>query len=142
MSKDRFTNQQVMFKEGGSAEKLFIIREGEVLCLKSSKDRLLPVFLAKKGDIIGESAMLKNISHSYSAISMGNTEVVEIESTHFHQVFDSAPEWIKQLMTNMLHRLQDTASLIAENRIIHNSIVNEAFFTPQLEIEYKKLLSQ
>jgi CRP-like cAMP-binding protein len=70
MEKHKFGIKAVIFKEGSKANKLFLIKTGEVLCLKANKDRLIPVFLAKEGDIIGESAMVEGLNYTYSAISM------------------------------------------------------------------------
>lgn len=134
-------NRAVVFKEGAKATKLFLVKHGEVLCLKSSKDRLIPVFLAKAGDIIGESAMIEDLIYTYSAISLGQTQLVEIPHASFKDVFDSAPDWIIELMTTMISRFQNTSSLIAENRIVHPSIISESSFTSQVEIEFKKLLA-
>lgn len=136
-----FQPRSVIFKEGAKANKLFIIKHGEVLCLKSSKDRLIPVFLAKEGDIIGESAMIQDLVYTYSAISMGNTQVVEVSSFSFKQVFSKSPEWLVDLTTTMISRFQNTSSLIAENRLVHSSIIEEDQYTSQVEIEFKKLLS-
>lgn len=133
--------RSLVFKEGGTANKLYLVKSGEVLCLKSSKDRLIPVFLAKEGDIIGESAMIQNGVHTYSAITLTNAELVEVTSFSFKQVFDKAPDWLVDLSTTMISRFQNTASLIAENRLIHPSIIGEEQFTAEIEIEYKKLLT-
>lgn len=141
MEKVSFQPRTVIFKEGAKANKLYIIKEGEVLCLKSSKDRLIPVFNAKEGDIIGESAMIQDLVYTYSAISMGNTQLVEVTSFSFKQVFSKAPQWILDLTTTMISRFQNTSALIAENRMIHSSIIEEERFSSQVEIEFKKLLS-
>lgn len=141
MEKANFGFRAVIFKEGAKANKLYIVKAGEVLCLKSSKDRLIPVFLAKEGDIIGESAMIQDLVYTYSAISMANTELVEVTSFSFKQVFSKSPEWIQNLMTTMISRFQNTSTLIAENRIVHQSIISDDVFTSQTEIEFKKLLS-
>ena len=117
------------------------MKAGEVLCLKSSKDRLIPVFLAKEGDIIGESAMIQDLTYTYSAISMANTELIEVTSFSFKQVLSKSPDWIQNLMTTMISRFQNTSTLIAENRIVHQSIISDDVFTSQTEIEFKKLLS-
>jgi CRP-like cAMP-binding protein len=134
-------NHTVIFKEGAKANKLFIVKTGEILCLKSSKDRLIPVFLAKEGDIIGESAMMENFEYTYSAISISSSELMEITSFSFKQVFSQSPNWILDLTSTMISRLNNTSSLIAENRMIHPSVIEEADFTPQKENEFKKLLS-
>ncbi len=141
MDKLNIGYRQVIFKEGQKANKLFIVKAGEVLCLKSSKDRLIPVFLAKEGDIIGESAMIQDLVYTYSAISMANTELLEVTSFSFKQVFSKAPDWLTDLTATMITRFQNTSTLIAENRMIHSSIISEDTFNSQVEIDFKKLLA-
>lgn len=135
-----FGFRSLVFKEGAKANKLYIVKSGEVLCLKSSKDRLIPVFLAKEGDIIGESAMIQDIVYTYSAISMAQAELIEVTSFSFKQVFAKAPSWLTDLTTTMISRFQNTSNLIAENRMVHPSIISDEMFTSQLEIEFKKLI--
>lgn len=140
MDKVSFGYRSLIFKEGQKANKLYIVKAGEVLCLKSSKDRLIPVFLAKEGDIIGESAMIQEMPYTYSAISMAQAELIEVTSFSFKQVFQKSPEWLTDLTQTMISRLQNTSNLIAENRAVHPSIIGDDIFTSQVEIEFKKLI--
>lgn len=133
-------SHKVVFKEEDLASKLFIIKEGEVLCLKQSKDRLIPVFLAQKGDILGEAAILADGHHTYSAITLTRVDLVEIPASSFTDAMKHSPEWLRGLTSTMVSRFQSTANLIAENRIIHSSVITEDRFPSQLEIEFKKLL--
>jgi CRP-like cAMP-binding protein len=132
---------QVVFKEGNKADKLFLVKTGQVLCLKFSKDRLIPVFVARPGDIIGESAMITEKEYTYSAISLSYVDLVAVPDTNFKQVFKQAPEWIEGLMDNMINRFHHTSSLIAENRIMNSKIFQEDDFGPEIEVVFKKLLS-
>lgn len=141
MEKSNFGIRSLIFKEGVIATKLYVVKSGEVLCLKSSKDRLIPVFLAKEGDIIGESAMIEDLIYTYSAIALSKVELMEVPSSSFHQVLETSPDWLQELTTTMISRFQNTSSLIAENRMVHPSIIGEDIFTSQLEIEFKKLLA-
>lgn len=141
MEKLNFGFRSVIFKEGAKANKLYIVKSGEVLCLKFSKDRLIPVFLAKEGDIIGESAMIQDLVYTYSAISLANCELMEVTSFSFKQVLAKSPDWLQELTTTMISRFQNTSNLIAENRMVHPSIIGEDQFTSQIEIEFKKLLA-
>ena len=134
-------SRSVVFKEGADATKLYLVRTGEVLCLKASKDRLIPVFLAKKGDIIGESAMLTNSVHTYSAIALTYTELVEVPTSSFQEVLSVSPDWLVDLTKTMINRFQNTSTLIAENRIIHSSIISEEQFSSMIEVDFKKILS-
>ncbi|HXH73399.1 MAG TPA: cyclic nucleotide-binding domain-containing protein [Bacteriovoracaceae bacterium] len=132
----------IIFKEGADATKLYMVKRGEVLCLKSSKDRIIPVFLAQEGDIVGESAMIEGLPYTYSAITLSNAELVEIPAFNFKRVFMEAPAWLVDLTTTMIHRFQSTANLIAENRVISPLILTEDQFSTKLEVEFKKLLAQ
>lgn len=140
-SKHRFGFRQVVFKEGSRADKLYLIKTGEVLCLKFSIDRLIPVFLAKAGDIIGESAMIQDREYTYSAITLAETELVEVPSKSFNEALSAAPSWLVELTNTMITRFQHTSNLIAENRMVHSSIIPDDQFTPTLEVEFKRLLS-
>ena len=140
-NKLQHTSRTVVFKEGAPAENLYIIKRGEILCLKSSKDRLIPVFLAGEGDIIGESAMVSKLPYTYTAITLSEVELISVPSNNFKEVFLKAPDWLTELTTTMIYRFQNTSSLIAENRLIHPSIIKEDKFSPETEVEFKKLLS-
>jgi CRP/FNR family cyclic AMP-dependent transcriptional regulator len=131
----------VIFKEGQPANELFIIKRGTVVCLKSSKDRLIPVFMAKEQDIIGENAMDKNGLYSYSAISITTAELIPVPASDFVSVLKEAPSWLVDLNKTMLERFESTANVIAENRIVHPSIMSEEDFSSSLEVEFKKLLA-
>jgi CRP-like cAMP-binding protein len=137
-----FDPKSVLFREGDDASQMMIIKSGQVLCLKASKERLIPVFLANGQDIIGESAMLSGAPYTYSAIALNRVEVMSVPSKNFTDALDAAPEWLTDLTLTMISRFQSTAGLVAENRVLHPSILSEEEFPPSLEIEYKKLLSQ
>ncbi|MBA2405622.1 MAG: cyclic nucleotide-binding domain-containing protein [Bdellovibrionales bacterium] len=142
MSKSTFFDAKtVLFREGDEANNLMIIKNGQAICLKASKERLIPVFLAKEQDIIGESAMLSGAPYTYSVIALSRIEVILIPTNTFRDALGTAPEWLTDLTSTMVLRFQNTAALIAENRALHPSILSEEEFTPSLEIEYKKLLS-
>ncbi len=131
----------VVFREGDPATQLYLVKSGEVLCLKSSKDRLVPVFLARAGDVIGEAAMIPTVPYTYSAIALERGELVGIPAENFAEVFRESPDWITQLTRTMIDRFQNTANLIAENRLIHPSVIAEDQFSSQIETEFRKLLS-
>ena len=134
--------RSVIFKEGEKANKLFIIKSGEILCLKSTKDRLIPVFLAKEGDVIGESAMIQDSNYTYSAISLSNAELLEVSSFSFKQVLGKTTDWVLNLVKTMISRFQVTSSLISDNRIVHGLIISEERFTSEVEIDFKKLINK
>jgi CRP-like cAMP-binding protein len=135
-------SRELIYKEGDSARNLFLITHGEVLILRFSKERLIPVYIAKEGDVIGENAMLEGSIYQNSAISLSRVELIEMPSVSFKQVFLDSPNWLKDLTVSMVNRYQMTASLIADNKVLYPDIVSEDQYTPQLESEFKKLINQ
>lgn len=133
--------KKVIFKEGELAKELHLIKSGHVLCLKKSKDRLIPIFIAKDEDIIGEAAMLDEKQYQYSAIALGHVETISIPSSQFKEAFASAPSWIKQLSELMVQRFASTSNLIADNRVLNPLIIADEEFTPEIEVELKKLIN-
>lgn len=132
---------EVIFREGEPASSLFIVKRGEVLCLKRVKDRLIPVFKATEGDIVGENAILESMPYGYSAVSLTTVELMEIPSGNFGQILKTSPSWLKQLTATMIQRFENTANLVAENRVFHESILSEEEFPSSLEVDFKKLLN-
>jgi CRP-like cAMP-binding protein len=132
---------EVIFKEGELAQSLYIVKRGQVLCLKRSKDRLIPVFRAEAGDIVGENAILEARAYGYSAVSLTMVELMEIPAANFKQVLESSPDWLLELTSTMIQRFENTANLIAENRVFNENILEEAEFPSSLEIDLKKKLN-
>jgi CRP-like cAMP-binding protein len=132
---------EVLFREGELAHSLYIIKRGEILCLKRTKDRLIPVFRAEAGDIIGENAILETGPYGYSAVTLTTVELLQIPNGIFKQTLEKSPSWLLDLTATMVQRFENTASLVAENRVFNESILSEEDFPSSLEVEFKKLLN-
>lgn len=132
---------EVLFREGELAQKLYIVKRGTVICLKRSKDRLVPVFKATEGDILGENAILETGSYGYSAVTLTTAELLEIPSSSFREILASSPAWLMDLTGTMIYRFENTANLIAENRVVSEKILGEEDFSSSLEVEFKKMLN-
>ena len=85
--------------------------------------------------------MLSGAPYTYSAIALSKVEVLAVPNADFREAFEVAPKWLTDLTITMVSRFQNTAGLVAENRVLHPSILSEEQFPPSLEIEYRKLLS-
>ncbi len=134
--------KKILFQEGDAAKELLLIKSGNVLCLKMSKDRLIPILMARDEDIIGESAMLEDKTYQYTAVTLGHVETISISKSQFKDAFKKSPSWIKQLSELMVQRLASTSALIAENRVMSPLILSDEEFTPEIEVELKNMLNQ
>lgn len=133
--------KKVLFKEGDPAKELLLIKSGNILCLKKSKDRLIPIMIAKEQDIVGESAILEEKTYQYSAIALGHVETITITQAQFREAFKKSPGWIKQLSELMVQRYSNTSSMIADNRILSPLILSDEEFTAEIEVELKKMIN-
>jgi CRP-like cAMP-binding protein len=141
-NKVSFAEKTIIFKEGTEASNLYVVTAGEVICLKASKDRLIPIFVAKSGDIIGESAMIEGVLYTFSAVALTNVQVLQIPSYNFKRIFSESPKWLIELTLSMIQRYQDTSQLLAENKVTSSPFQQNADFTPEMEVEFKKILNQ
>jgi CRP/FNR family transcriptional regulator, cyclic AMP receptor protein len=132
---------EVLFKEGDVARSLYIVKRGTVLCLKRSKDRLIPVFRAEAGDVVGENAILGGNPYGYSAVTITSAELIEIGSASFNEILKKSPDWLVGLTATMVQRFEKTANLVAENRIFNESILSEEEFSSSVENTFKKMLN-
>ncbi|MBY0518335.1 MAG: cyclic nucleotide-binding domain-containing protein [Bacteriovoracaceae bacterium] len=130
----------ILFKEGDKPTHLIVIESGSVLCLKKSKERLIPVLWADAQKVLGEEAILTNEVHHYSAIVMEDAEIVQIEASMVQNVIATSPKWITELFETLGDRSQDTASAIAEHRLSHPDLSGGQDLSPQEETRIKKLL--
>lgn len=130
-----------IFKDGEKATKLYLVKRGQVLCLKLVNDRMIPIFRAQEGDIVGENAMMQDSHYGYSAVALTNVELLEIPAANFSEVLKTSPTWLVDLTSTMVNRFQNTANLIAENRVIHPSVIEESEFTSSMETSIKKILA-
>lgn len=132
---------EILFKEGQSPTHLIIVKSGGILCLKRSKERLVPVMWGSDQNIIGEEAVLSGSAHGYSAIVMEESEIVEIDANEIKRTMSSAPAWISGLLATLGERANDTASAIAEHRIGDVKLSGGQELAPQEETRLKKLLA-
>jgi|GEM_PF-4492982 len=136
-----FTSRTVLFKEGDKATKLFKVHSGEILILKELNSRLTPVYLAKEGDIIGEVSCFADTFHTYSAVTKNSVRLEEISALKIKHHLKESPDWMRDLLASMVNRLAETIHLLSENRIQHESIISAGEFTPEFEVQLKKLLA-
>lgn len=133
---------EVLFREGDKATHLLLVKSGRILCVKTSKDRLIPVQHAAAQSIVGEEAVLTNSPHQYSAICLEEVEVVEVDAQLLRGVLNEAPHWIKSLMTTLGERLNETAAAISEHRIVSTELSGGKELPPEEENRLRKLLAQ
>lgn len=134
------SKDEILFREGDAPSKIYLIKGGSVLCLKRSKERLIPVFMATEQQIVGEEAVLSKQPYNYTAIVMDSAELVEVDAATINGTLEQAPYWLSALMATLGERLVGTSEAIAEHRLIATELAGPAEFTAQEENRLKKLI--
>ena len=133
---------EILFKEGQSTTSIFIVKSGEVVALKRSKERLIPILWANAQKMLGEEAVLTGGDYSYSAVALSECEIIEIPADQIKRIMASAPAWMSGLLATLGERSQGMSSAIAEHRISHQELSGtQAELAPQEENRLKKLLN-
>jgi len=133
---------EILFREGEAANKIFLIKSGAILCLKKSKDRLVPVYSATNQNVIGEEAVLTRTGYSYTAVVSESAQVVEVDAKLVTKTLDEAPYWLGALMATLGERFNGTADAVSEHRIFAPELAGDQELSAQEETRLKKLINQ
>jgi CRP/FNR family transcriptional regulator, cyclic AMP receptor protein len=132
---------QILFKEGDKADRLILVKSGKILCLRRTKERLVPVHCCEAEGIVGEEALVTGRPHSYSAIALQDSVVIEIQGKTISALLKVTPKWLSGLMQTLATRIIDTEALLADQNIIHDSLSGGKTLSPEEENKLKKLLA-
>ena len=136
-----YHKDQIIFKEGDKPQKLFIVQSGRILCLKKSKDRLVPVNVVSGKSLVGEEALILDELHSYSSIALEETSIIEVPVKTISAVIKVSPPWLSGLLKTLSERINETSNVISEHRIIHSDLSGGQELTAQEENRLKKILA-
>ena len=138
---EKFSEGDVLFKEGDLPEVFYLIVSGKVTCIKKHNDRLVPVFTASEKEIVGEDCVLADSNkYFYSAVAMEDCEVIRIEKSDVFKFLSTQKEWIRNILKNISGKIQHTTDLIAEHRILDDKLLSDVDFTQDMEAQLRKKL--
>lgn len=112
--------ETMVFSEAQPGSDMFVIQEGTVKITKIVDGTEMILAVLKKGDMVGEMALLENKPRSASAIAKDACRLMTINRMNFNQMVVSQPQLIARLTTTLAERLwamhrQLTNTLLAAN---------------------------
>ena len=103
-----------IFKEGEPGEQAYLIKSGEVKITKlDAKERPMTIATLKKGNIIGEMALIDDAPRAASAVSLDQTVVMVITKEEFQKRLANSDQVIGLLLQTFTQRLRQQADRIA-----------------------------
>jgi serine/threonine protein kinase len=106
---------ELLFGEGEPGESLYLVRRG-VLEIFSGQQSQRRIALRRKGEVVGEMALLEGTSRSASARSLERTRLLCWSSADFHELLASKPRLALRLSQLLSHRMRDFQHEVQDER--------------------------
>lgn len=109
---EKYTDGQIIFKEGSSGDWIYVIESGAVeISKKIGREKVVMVVL-KPGEIIGELGFITKTPRTATAKAVGNTTVGIIDPIFFEQEFNKLSPGFQAVLTSLATRLKKTTESV------------------------------
>ncbi|GBE40857.1 cAMP receptor protein [bacterium BMS3Bbin09] len=139
-------NNETIFSEGDSSDRLYLLSEGNVKIVKHTamgKDIILEVM--SPGDIFGGVAVLDNKPYPATAQAMKAAKIVRIRRSDLMKVMDEYPDLKLQIVRYFSDKLRDSHEMfknIATERVEHRIVSLLLKLSEKVDVDaegYKKI---
>jgi CRP-like cAMP-binding protein len=111
----RFRRGEVLFHEGDPGDALFVVASGAVKVVVPSEDGDEAILATlRRGDFLGELALLDGAPRSASAIALEATETLALPRDQFHALVASEPAIRDALLASLAGELRRLTTHVAE----------------------------
>jgi CRP-like cAMP-binding protein len=111
----RFRRGEVLFHEGDPGDALFVVASGAVKVVIPSEDGDEAILATlRRGDFLGELALLDGAPRSASAIALEPTEALALPRDQFHALVASEPAIRDALLASLSGELRRLTTHVAE----------------------------
>jgi CRP/FNR family transcriptional regulator, cyclic AMP receptor protein len=100
----RFTNKQILIREGDIQQKIFWILEGEVYITSKMGDKYKVLATLGKGELIGEMSFFDKSVRSATVIAKGAVHTLEFTRENFSDIYAASPQWTRRLLVALAKR--------------------------------------
>lgn len=139
---------EILFKEGDKIQNMVFIQSGGVnQCLIKGK-KITDMFQLGSNQVLGESSLIGQANHAYSAVATTETKALEVPLDIFKQQFEGLPQAMKLFVRSLCERLKSTTAEVKSNKMEKDSspcpdeqvprLFSAIFFTTQHKGEKQK----
>lgn len=104
----RYSDGQVVFREGDEGRHLYVVLSGSVQIRKEGATFGSSLGRCVEGDCFGEMAVVDAQPRSATAIAMGDTELLRFDRAAFFDAVRAQPELAVQLLASVSSKLRRT----------------------------------
>jgi signal transduction histidine kinase len=111
----RLAPGEILFRQGDTGDRAYVIREGELEVLKSSEGRDVLLAVRRPGDVIGEMSLLEEAPRMASARARGPVTLLTIESKAFEELVATSTTAARSLLHTVIERLRGTEARLRQS---------------------------
>ena len=112
----RYSQGELIFREGESANALYIIKEGQIRLFRPKGKGFIEIAILRKGEVIGEMAYFDtaNKRRSCSASALTALQIIEIPFDSLDKALKGLNPWFKTIVITLADRLRKTNNQLKE----------------------------
>ena len=116
----RYKSGEMIFEEEQEADKIYMVVEGRIRLMKRVRAVERDLVVLKTGDIFGETALLGGCRQPFSAVSLGECQVLEFNARDFETLLRDQADVSIKFIIQLVRRLQASEERI-ENMMLKDS---------------------
>jgi len=101
----RFTDKQILIREGDIQQKIFWLLEGEVYITRRMGEKYKVLATLGKGEFIGEMSFFDKSVRSATVIAKGAVYALEFSKENFADIYAASPLWTRRLLVSLSRRI-------------------------------------
>ena len=107
---------EFLYKDGDKLQSFIFIQSGGVTqCLIKGKKNI-DLFQLGSNQFLGETALLGQLTHSYSAMATSETKTIEVPVDMIKAQYETAPQFIKMIIKSLAERLKQGLAEIKSSK--------------------------
>ncbi|MCO5062853.1 MAG: cyclic nucleotide-binding domain-containing protein [Rhizobiaceae bacterium] len=115
-----YRDGQDLFKQGDEGDAAYVILSGEADVIVESDTGPITVAHVEPNSIVGEIAILCDVSRTATVRAKGPVETLRIRKDHFLRMLREFPEMTIEIVRVLAMRLSSTTAELAEERSSHH----------------------
>ncbi len=111
----RLENGEVLFSEGDSGSRAFVIEEGQLEIIKNTGDREVLLAVRQEGDVIGEMALLEEAPRMASVRARGQAKLLTIDKETLDNLLANSASAASAMLQTVLARWRGTQAQLRQS---------------------------
>ena len=106
-----FEPNEILYEPGTPSHAMYIIEAGEAEVFRMAQDRRVGMVRLRKGDLIGELAMIVGGDHHHGVRAITALDCLKITRNQFNDLMDGTPNLVSLILRRLVQKLRRTDDL-------------------------------